>query len=265
MQRKAETVKPGHVFAAVVCLGHVALHIVVVASVKFFGFVRFAHKRFDDAVAFDVFLDHRIHFGERVSDIEEQGSCMLRQTACQNEQWWRDASERKSKSPINRKHHGERADEHDHAVKRLQAHPAQCVADGVGVGRHAAHDVASASVVEVGEVKFVEFFEFVADETIDGVLSEAFHPHLAAVTGADTHHGEHEHHDAQSGQFVHMALGDDAVHDQSGQQRDGEGHGVVHAEQYDRAGHARQVGFAVRQDPCKVARLLVAFRIDIHT
>ena len=62
-----------------------------------------------------------------------------------------------------------------------------------------------------------------------------------------------------------MALGDDAVHDQSGQQRDGEGHGVVHAEQYDRAGHARQVGFAVRQDPCKVARLLVAFRIDIHT
>ena len=154
---------------------------------------------------------------------------MLRQTACQNEQWWRDASERKSKSPINRKHHGERADEHDHAVKRLQAHPAQCVADGVGVGRHAAHDVASASVVEVGEVKFVEFFEFVADETIDGVLSEAFHPHLAAVTGADTHHGEHEHHDAQSGQFVHMALGDDAVHDQSGQQRDGEGHGVVHA------------------------------------
>lgn len=63
-------------------------------------------------------------------------------------------------------------DEHDHAVKRLQAHPAQCVADGVGVGRHAAHDVASASVVEVGEVKFVEFFEFVADETIDGVLSE---------------------------------------------------------------------------------------------
>ena len=62
-----------------------------------------------------------------------------------------------------------------------------------------------------------------------------------------------------------MALGDDAVHNQSGQQGDGEGHGVVHAEQYDRADHARQVGFAVWQNPLEIARLLVAFRIDIHT
>ena len=54
----------------------------------------------------------------------------------------------------------------------LVAHPAQHVADGVGVGGHAAHDVAGARVVEIREVKFVQFLVFVADETKYGVLSE---------------------------------------------------------------------------------------------
>ncbi len=90
-------------------------------------------------------------------------------------------------------------------------------------------------------------------------VPEPFHPHLAAVTGAHTHHGEHDHHHAEPGQFVHMALDDHAVDDEPGQQRNDKRHGVVDAEQYDRADHTRKVRPAIRQYPCKVARLL-AFR-----
>ena len=62
-----------------------------------------------------------------------------------------------------------------------------------------------------------------------------------------------------------MALCDDAVYDEAGQQRDDQGYDVVDAEQHHRAGHTRKVGFAVWQDPCEVACLSVAIRIDVHT
>ena len=62
LQGEAETVEPGHVSAAVVGLVHIALHVVVVALVEFLGLVRLADERFDHAVAFDVLLDHRVHF-----------------------------------------------------------------------------------------------------------------------------------------------------------------------------------------------------------
>ena len=212
LQRESQSVKPRHVFAAVVGLSHVALHVIVVAFVEFFGFVRFAYERFDHAVAFDVFFDHRIHFGERVADGEEQWSCVRGESARKDENERRDACERERETPVDGEHHGERADEHDHAVEHLVAHPAQRVADGVGVGGHAAHDVAGARVVEIREVKFVQFLVFVADETKYGVLSETFHPHLVAVARGDAHDGEHDHHDAQSCQFVDVSLHDHTVH-----------------------------------------------------
>ena len=62
LQGEAEAVEPWHVFAAVVGLVHIALHVVVVALVEFLGLVRLADERFDHAVAFDVLLDHRVHF-----------------------------------------------------------------------------------------------------------------------------------------------------------------------------------------------------------
>ena len=181
LQREAEAVKPRHVFAAVVGLSHVALHVVVVAFIEFFGFIRFAYERFDHTVAFDIFFNHRIHFGERIADGEEQRPRVRRKSACKNENERRNARERERETPVDGEHHGESADEHDHTVERLVAHPAQRVADGVGVGGHAAHNVAGACVVEIREVKFVQFLVFVADETKYGVLPETFHPHLVAV------------------------------------------------------------------------------------
>lgn len=157
------------------------MHVIIVAFVEFFGFVRFAYERFDHAVAFDVFFDHRVHFGERIADVEEQWPCVRGESVRKNENERRDACERECETPVDGEHHGERADEHDHAVKHLVAHPAQRVTDGVGVGGHAAHNVAGACVVEICEVKFVQFLVFVADETKYGVLPETFHPHLVAV------------------------------------------------------------------------------------
>ena len=137
---------------------------------------------------------------------------MRGESARKDENERRDACEREREPPVDGEHHGERANEHDHAVKHLVAHPAQRVAYGIGVGGHAAHDVAGTRVVEIGEVEFVQFLVFVADETEYGVLPEAFHPHLVAVARGDAHDGEHDHHDAQSRQFVDLALHDDRIH-----------------------------------------------------
>ena len=140
---------------------------------------------------------------------------MRGESARKDENERRDACEREREPPVDGEHHGERANEHDHAVKHLVAHPAQRVAYGIGVGGHAAHDVAGTRVVEIGEVEFVQFLVFVADETEYGVLPEAFHPHLVAVARGDAHDGKHDHHDAQSRQFVDLALHDDTVHDEA--------------------------------------------------
>ena len=124
LQGEAEAVEPWHVSAAVVGLVHIALHVVVVALVEFLGLVRLADERFDHAVAFDVLLDHRVHFRQGIADGKEQRPRMRGQSARQDEEEWRDAGERQGETPVDGEHHGERADEHDHAVERLIADPA---------------------------------------------------------------------------------------------------------------------------------------------
>ena len=196
LQREAEAVEPRHIAARVARHVHVALHVVVVAFVELLRLVVLADEGLDDAVAFDVLLDHRIHRCERIADREEQRLRMLRQLAREHEQERRDAGERQREPPVDRRHHDERTDEHDDAVDRLIAHPAEQMADRVGVRRHAAHDVAGARVVEVVEVERVQLLVFVADETEDGVLPEALHPHRVAVVGGVAHDCDDDHQDA---------------------------------------------------------------------
>ena len=117
-------------------------------------------------------------------------------------------------SPIDGEHHAQGAHaQHDHAVGNLIAHPTQAVADCVGVGGQAAHDVAGACVVEIREVELVQLLVFVGDEAVDRVLAETLHPHLVAVSRAHADDGHEDHQSTQTWQFVGMSADDDAVND----------------------------------------------------
>lgn len=143
----------------------------------------------------------------------------------------RDAGQDERESPIDGEHHAQGAHEHDHAVGNLIAHPTQAVADRVGVGGQAAHDVAGACVVEIREVELVQLLVFVGDEAVDRVLAETLHPHLVAVSRAHADDGHEDHQSTQTWQFVGMSADDDAVHDDTGQNRNGQGHRVICDEQ----------------------------------
>ena len=223
-----------------------------------------AHEGLDHAVAFDVLLHHGVERGQGVADVEEQRPRMAGQLAGEDPDERRHAGQREGEPPVDGEHHADRADEHHHAVEDVVGGPGQEVAHRVRVGGHAAHDVADAGVVEVGEVELVQLLVLVGDQTEDGVLPETLHEHLVAVAGAHADQREHDHDQAQPCQHVGVAAGDDLVHDHTGDQRDDQRHRVIDDEQQHRAEHSWQVGFAVRQDPTEVAGLLVAVRIDIH-
>ena len=231
LQREAEAVQPRHVLARVVGQGHVALHVIVVVLVELFGLVRFAHECLDHTVALDVLFDHGVEGGQRVADGEEQRVSVRGQAAREHKNERRDAGQDERESPIDGEHHAQGAHEHDHAVGDLIAHPTQAVADRVGVGGQAAHDVAGACVVEVREVELVQLLVFVGDEAVDRVLAETLHPHLVAVSRAHADDGHEDHQSTQTWQFVGMSADDDAVHDDTGQNRNGQGHRVVGDEQ----------------------------------
>ena len=199
--------------------------------VELFGFVRFAHECLDHTVALDVLLDHGVEGGQRVADGEEQRVGVRGQAAREHKDERRDAGQGERKSPVDGKHHTQGTDEHDHAVGDLVAHPTQAVADRVGVGGQAAHDVAGACVVEVREVELVQLLVFVGDEAVDRVLAETLHPHLVAVSRAHADDGHEDHQSAQTWQFVGMPADDDTVHNDAGQNRNGQGHRVIGDEQ----------------------------------
>ena len=264
LQGESQSVKPRHVFTAVVRLIHVPTHVVIIVLVEFSGLVFLAYECLDDAVAFDVLLDHRIHRSERVADGEEQRAPMHRKPAGKQKDERRDTGQGESQTPVDGNHHGKRTHEHDHAIGRLKTHPTQCMTDGISVRGHTTHDVAGARVIEIGEVELMQLLVFVAHQTVDGILPEPFHPHLAAVSGAHTHDGKNDHHHAESGQFVRMPLHDHAVDDGPGQQRNDKRHGVVDAEHHYRTDDTGKVRPAIRQYPSQIACIGISLRVYIH-
>ena len=264
LERETEPVKAGQILARVHRHGHVAIHIVVVVLVELPGLVVLAHERLDHAVAFDVLLHHRVHRGERIADRKEQRLGLRGELVGENEQERRHAGERERETPVDRRHERERAHEHDDAVEHLVAHPAEQMADRIGVGGHAAHDVAGARVIEIIEVERVQLLVFVAHQPVHGVLPGAFHPHLVAVVGAVAHDRHADQRQAQAGEQTELALLDHAVHNARGDERRDQCHRGADEVQDLRADHTGQLRPAIRHEPAQIAGVPVAVRVNVH-
>ena len=228
-------------------------------------FVWFASKGLDHTVRLDVLLDHVVQTRQRLADGVENAMRALRHSPDHEEEERCDKRQNQCENPVEVEHHAQCRNKHDGAIYQLKAGPGDEEANGLSVGGHAVHQIASVGVIEVLEVQRVQLLEFVGYEAVEHVLAESLHHNLVDVAQQHMPQVAGNKYNQQGDQTCGDASGDALVDNNARNKWRDQSGNFIEGEKNEGNDQAPLVWLAILPNPSQIAVLLAySRRLNIH-